>query len=243
MDPRERFSATVEDYRRHRPDYPEALFDWWIAHDGLVPGDVIVDVGAGTGIASRQIAARGLRVIAVEPNEDMLRTARAEGGDVELVRGDAETLAVEAPVAAIVCFQALHWVDLDRALPRFRAALRNGGRVLAVWNLRDANDPLMAAYEALLLRECPDYANVGAEPRAAEVAAHPGLRDLERASFAHFQRLDRAGFRGRAYSSSYVKSAINDPRAFDAELDALFDAHAVGGSVRFVYRTVALSFR
>lgn len=243
MDPRERFSATVEDYRRHRPDYPEGLFDWWIAHDGLAPGDVIVDVGAGTGIASRQIAARGLRVIAVEPNEDMLRAARAEGGDVEYVRGDAETLTVEAPVAAIVCFQALHWIDLDRALPRFRAALRDRGRVLAVWNLRDERDPLMAAYEAMLRRECPDYASVGAEPRAEEVAAHPGLHDLERATFPHAQPLDRAGFHGRAWSSSYVKSAIHDPRAFDAELDALFDAHAVDDHVRFVYGTVALSFR
>src|SRR5690606_11092821 len=184
-----------------------------------------------------------LRVVGVEPNEDMRRAARLEGGDVEYVCGDAETLRVEAPVAAIVCFQALHWIDLDRALPRFRAALRERARVLAVWNLRDDDDPLMAGYGALLRRECPDYARVGAEPRATEVAAHPGLRDLERVTFAHAQSLDRAGFHGRVWSSSYVKSAIRDPRAFDAALDTLFDAHAAGGHARFVYRTVALSFR
>ena len=242
MDPRERFTSTVDDYRRHRPDYPEALFDDWIAREGLREGDTVVEVGCGTGIAARQIAARGLRVVGVDPNVAMLEAARAEGGDVVYLRGDAETLPVAGPVDAIVGGQSFHWIDLDRALPRFRKILRPGGRVMAFWNLRDGRDAFMAAYESLLLERCPEYAEVGAEPRARAVAAHPGLRDPVETEHPHAQELDRQGFSGRVWSSSYVRSSVKDRAAFDQALDALFDAHAVGGRVRFAYRTWAITF-
>ncbi len=243
MDPRDRFSATVSDYERTRPDYPEALFDWLLEDTGLAPGDLVVDVGCGTGIATRQLAARGLRVIGADPNEAMLAAARRVGGDgIRYVRSDAETLAIDGldRCDAIVGFQCFHWIDLDRALPRFRAVLRPGGRVFAVWNLRDADDPLMAAYEALLLDRAPDYEAVGAEPRAAAVE---GRVDARKVRFPHAQRLDRAAFFGRVWSSSYVKHGVTDREAFDAALGALFDRFAEDGHVRFVYRTVALAFR
>ena len=147
------------------------------------------------------------------------------------------------PVDAIVGGQSFHWIDLDRALPRFRAVLRPGARVMAFWNLRDGGDPLMAAYEALLLERCPEYAEVGAEPRARAVAAHPGLRDLAETEHPHAQVLDRAGFHGRVWSSSYVRSSVQDRPGFERALDALFDAYAEGDEVRFRYRTWAISFR
>lgn len=242
MDPRERFTATVEDYRRHRPNYPDALFDWIVSEAKLAPGDRVVDVGCGTGISSRPLAARGLEVIGVDPNEAMLAAARAEGGGVRYVRGDAETLPVDGPVAAFVGGQSFHWLDLDGVLPRMAALLRPAGRVIAFWNLRDGSDPLMAAYEALLLERCPEYADVGAEPRAEAVARHPRVADLRRARFAHWQTLDRAGFHGRVWSSSYVRGAALDRASFDAALDALFDRFAADSEIRFVYRTVAMSF-
>jgi SAM-dependent methyltransferase len=204
---------------------------------------VVIDVGCGTGISSRQLAARGLEVIGVDPNEAMLEVAREPGGTIRYVVADGETLPFEGPVDAIVGGQSFHWLDLDRFLPRCAELLRPGGRVVAFWNLRDDRDPLMAAYERLLLERCPEYAEVGAERRAEEVTRHPGLLDLRRASFPHAQVLDRAGFHGRVWSSSYVRNQVTDRAAFDRALDALFDEHAEDGRVRFVYRTVALSFR
>lgn len=65
MDPRDRFSQTVEDYRRYRPDYPAALFDWIEQHAELEVGSVVVDIGCGTGISSH-LASRGWRTIGVD---------------------------------------------------------------------------------------------------------------------------------------------------------------------------------
>ncbi len=245
MDPRERFSRTVEDYRRYRPDYPDALIAWVIAEAALEPGATVVDVGCGTGISARQLAARGLTVIGVDPNDAMLEAARAEGGPPGLryVRGDGETLEGIDRADAIVGGQAFHWLDLDRALPRFAALLPPAGRVIAFWNLRDDADPAMAAYDALLRTWSPEYEDVGAEPRARAIAADPRIQDLREASFPHAQRFDRAGFHGRVWSSSYVRNVIEDRAAFDAALDQLFDAHAEDGALAFRYRSLALSFR
>lgn len=241
MDPRDRFSATVDDYDRYRPDYPEALYDWLLEDCALSPGDTVVDVGCGTGIATRQLAARGLGVVGVDPNEAMLAAARRAGGEgITYVQTDAETLDVGLERCdAIVGGQCFHWIDLDRALPRFRQLLRPDGRVVAFWNLRDADDPLMAAYERLLIEQAPEYEAVGAEPRAAAVADRV---DPRKVAFQHAQRLDREAFFGRVWSSSYVKHGITDREGFDAALGALFDGFAEDGHVRFVYRTIALSF-
>ncbi len=242
MDPRQRFSSTVEDYRRYRPDYPAALFDWIEEVAQLGPGATVIDVGCGTGISSRQLAARGWRVIGVDPNVAMLEAAREEGGGPTYVQTDAERLAVPVSHAdAIVGGQSFHWIDLERARPRFEALLgpaRDRARVIAFWNLRVEHDPLMAEYEALLRRWSPEYAEVGAEPRARSIAA---TTDGATASFAHAQSFDRAGFHGRAWSSSYVKNVVTDREAFDAELDALFDRFARDGRVRFVYETLAIT--
>lgn len=241
MDPRERFAATVEDYRRFRPDYPDALIDWIVRRCELGPGSVVVDVGCGTGIASRQLAARGLNVVGADPNEAMLDAAREEGGArLRWALTDAETLDVGLDRAdAIVGGQCFHWIDLDRARPRFAELVGPDGPVVAFWNLRDGRDPLMAGYEALLIAHAPQYAKVGAEPRADAVAA---MVDAERVEFDHAQVLDRDGFFGRVWSSSYVRHGLRDPEAFDAALGALFDRHAVDDTVRFVYRTLALAF-
>lgn len=228
LDPRERFTATVDDYRRHRPDYPDALFDWIASEAALTEGDVVVDVGCGTGISSRQLAARGLSVVALDPNPAMLEAARAEGSKgITWVLGDAETLPIDdvvtGPVAAIVGGQSFHWLDLDRALPRFREALRPEGRIIPFWNLRDASKPLMAGYELLLLRHCPSYARVGAEPRAEKVMMRADLLDKRTHSVPHHQRFTREGFHGRVWSSSYVQHGVKDREAFDEALDELFD--------------------
>ena len=71
MNPQQRFSDRAEDYAKYRPSYPSEAIDSIL--EGLEAPERLIaaDIGAGTGISSRLFAARGVKVIAIEPNAAM----------------------------------------------------------------------------------------------------------------------------------------------------------------------------
>ncbi|MEO1335420.1 MAG: class I SAM-dependent methyltransferase [Myxococcota bacterium] len=241
QDSRDRFTNTVDDYRRFRPDYPQVAFDWLLKTLELDPGDAVIDIGCGTSISSRALAALGLKVVGVEPNAAMLAAAKAAGGGPRYVQTDAEQLDVpDDDYAAIVGAQSFHWIDMAKARPTFRRRLKRPGvSVAALWNLRTLDSPLMSAYDALLRKWSTEYATVGAENRVDAIEADV---DGVTASFPHAQTLDREGLAGRIWSSSYIKNVVTDRKGFDADVDALFEAHSTQGHIELRYRTLIVAF-
>jgi len=244
IDPRERFEGAAEVYARHRPSYPDALVDQVLAESGVRPGDPAADIGCGTGILTRLLAARGLDVIGIDPSQDMLAQARASGGPARYQRGEAEATGLPAAsVALVTVAQAFHWFDAERALAEFNRVLRPGSRVATLWNLR-APSSLMTDYEAVLRRFCRDYTELERwEQSLDRLRAHPRVVSPRELEAGNAQLFDFEGFHGRAWSSSYVIHGVSDREGFDAGLRAVFDAHARDGRLEFPYRSVALVFR
>lgn len=238
MDPRERFTATVDRYARYRPDYPDALLDWL---GDLVTGRRAVELGAGPGILSRQLAARGWDVIGVEPNAAMRARAESLGGGPRYVAGGAEeTGRPSASADLVIGAQAFHWFDLDRALPEIERIRGPSSAAVAVWNVR-AGTGFAAAYEAVLLRASSDYAAVP-KPGPTLDALRGRLPSAVERVFRHDQTLDLDGVLGRAWSSSYVVHGVSDRAAFDRQMTEAFAAHAREGKVKLAYETRALAW-
>jgi hypothetical protein len=63
---RSTFDGAADLYDRARPRCPEALFHAVVHHCGLHPGDRVLEIGSGTGIATRPMVDRGLMVMCVE---------------------------------------------------------------------------------------------------------------------------------------------------------------------------------
>jgi SAM-dependent methyltransferase len=245
-DPRGRFSGAAGGYARFRPGYPEALVDWVLDEAGARAGDPAADLGCGTGIFTRRLAARGLQVVALDPNEDMLTRARSTGGAgaIEYRQGNAETTGLaDGSVALVTVAQAIHWFDLDAALGEIHRILRPDGHAAALWNIR-GHGPFMDAYNALLRRFSSEYEILDSwETTLGKVKRHPRVRSPRERWEVHAQRFDLEGLLGRAWSSSYIFRGVKDKEGFDAALARLHETHARDGVVEFPYRTVALVFR
>lgn len=132
------FSSAAGSYAAHRPRYPEALFDALEELAGRpLAGARVADVGAGTGIATAQLAARGARVVAVEPGAGMAAELRRRHPALPLVRGDGDRLPLaDGSLDFLTYAQSWHWTDPSRSGPEASRVLRPGG-ALAIWS----NDP------------------------------------------------------------------------------------------------------
>ncbi|MDN4596179.1 class I SAM-dependent methyltransferase [Leifsonia virtsii] len=127
------FDRLADVYDRARPPYPDALWRRLGDLGLLVPGRRAVDLGAGSGQATRVLVEAGLDVVAVEPGPALaarLRRAVPAAGVIEATAEAAPLVAASFDLATAAT--AVHWFDLGVVLPRLHRALVPGGR-LAVW--------------------------------------------------------------------------------------------------------------
>jgi SAM-dependent methyltransferase len=150
------FGSVAELYDRARPSYPATAIDDVLEFAGVHEPEnaTVIEVGAGTGKATRLLAERGLKVIALEPSAEMAELARrncAEHPHVRIVHSDFETYRPSEPVGAVVSAQAWHWIDRELRYVRAREALVPGGALAALWTLPlwdaiELRDELRAVY-------------------------------------------------------------------------------------------------
>jgi SAM-dependent methyltransferase len=109
---------------------------------------------------TRAVAALGVRVVAVEPDPRMLAVLRERG--LEGVEGSAEAIPLADGAAdAVVAGSALHWFDLDAALPEVHRVLGQGGRLGFGWNHRDERHPTIAAMSEVIYSSRPSKQTSG----------------------------------------------------------------------------------
>ena len=231
-----RFHDRAEDYARYRPGYPDQAVDALVR--GLPVPCTVADVAAGTGILSRQLAGRGARVLAVEPNAAM-RNAAAPHPDVHWHEGSAEATGLsDAAVELVTIAQAFHWVDVAPTLREFARILRLHGRLAILWNRRSREDPFTLGYRRVLETMDAEAPAERSQFDPAVVAADGGFHDLQRLEFVNAQPVTEDELLGRARSTSTVP--LTGPRA-EQIVAMLRDLHArhrgPDGTVAMVYRT------
>ncbi len=173
------FGAVAADYDAFRPRYPDALVDDVVA---MLPGRQVLEVGAGTGIATAAFAARGLAMTCVEPDPEMaavLSAKLAGTPDLHVAIATFQDWSASRPAGAprfdgLICGQAWHWTDPKTRWRDAGAALRPGGVLALFWNEDHYADPRVrdaytAAYDrrGIDIRSVLPLAEVDANERVA----------------------------------------------------------------------------
>ena len=219
----ERFGDVADEYERARPDYPAAAVERLL--DGVEAGTRWLDLGAGTGKLTRMLS--GERVVAVEPIAAMREHLARLLPDVPLLAALAEALPfADGSFGSVVCAQAFHWFDGERALAEIHRVLHPGGRLAIVWNIKDESVPWVRELADILR---PHQARVPQETtgqwrRAFEATELFGPLEEER--FAHAQILDGPGLIERYASASYV-AMLPDAERLDvlSRIRSLVESH------------------
>jgi SAM-dependent methyltransferase len=169
------FNEIAGEYDRHRPAYSDALIDQACEVAGIGPGAPVLEIGCGTGQLTRSLLARGLRVTAIEPGDQLIARARdrlRDLGDVQFVNARLEDGSLpHAHYGAVFCASAIHWVDPDVSWRNAADALVDGG-TLALLSYFGLEEPRSAQDQQALRAAMAEIA-----PELA--ATWPAYRDLE----------------------------------------------------------------
>ena len=161
-----------------------------------VPGQVVLDIAAGTGTSSEPFADSGVDVVPADFSLGMLRVGHQRRSDLGFTAADAMHLpfADESFDVVTMSFGLRNVADPDAALREFLRVTKPGGRLVICEFSQPTNKAFRTVYSNYLMRSLPAVARkVSSNPEsyvylAESIQAWPAQRGLA-------QRVSGAGWR------------------------------------------------
>ncbi len=139
------FNNIAETYHKGRPGYPTALFEEVKEICGITSESRLLEIGAGSGIASKELAKYGAQLVVLEPGAELMAIAKKELEGVphaSFVQSVLEDYEPEALFDTALSFTAFHWVTGDK-FGKAAEMLKQGGHLVLVWNsFRQSEEPV-----------------------------------------------------------------------------------------------------
>jgi MOSC domain-containing protein YiiM/SAM-dependent methyltransferase len=199
------FAAGADAYERGRPEYSAEAIDTLIRELGIGPGKRVLDLAAGTGKLTRQIAPSGAEIVAVEPVAEMRAKLESVLPGIEAIEGTAERIPLpNHSVDAVVVGQAFHWFDGIRAVSEIRRVLKPDGGIGLIWQARDPRLPWIERLDEIIDRADdghPRFRTMGWREAFDRTAL---FEPLQTATFGTVQRGSPETIVDRVASISYV---------------------------------------
>jgi trans-aconitate methyltransferase len=197
------FNEVVEIYDEVRPSYPAEVFD--ALFERLPAQPEIVEVGPGTGQATKDLLARGATVHAIEIGPAMAAKLRSNlpNGRLSVSIGDFEKMQISADCAdAVFSASAYHWIKPAAQTERPASILRKGG-VLAVVELIQVDSP---ADRGFFDAAQPIYQRYGEGHRGPPAPTRDHVEPAIQSVLAADQRFEQVSVRTYDWDQTYSAS-------------------------------------
>jgi SAM-dependent methyltransferase len=231
------FGLTAGDYAKHRAGFPDSFFER-VFNEGIIKiGDVLVDLGTGTGTLACGFAQRGCNVTGLDISAQMLEQAKdlsqQAGLEVDFRFAKAEATGLpDDSFDVVTAGQSWHWFDRPNAALEVKRILKPNGRVVIAhfdWlplkgNVVDITERLIQTYNPKWYAEFGGKTGIYSEwPRDLGRA---GFLDIQTFSFDMDVSYTHEAWRGRIRASSGVGASLSDEEVgrFDSELKSLLEA-------------------
>jgi SAM-dependent methyltransferase len=192
-------------YDSSRPDYPNSAIEYFTSVFDTGTETRALDLGAGTGIFTRQMLPYVGTMIAVDPSASMREALRASNSDIEVLDGSDINIPIsDHSVDVVFVAQAFHWFDESRALEEIHRVLVADGGLGLIWNERDESVEWVRDLSLAMQWDTRQPYDVGRDFTGV-IASGPFV-DVERATFEHSQTLSREGLYQRVLSTSYISA-------------------------------------
>lgn len=238
-----RFNGRASAYHDARPSVPTKIID------AVLQGIdrrrcTLVDLGAGTGLASNAFADAldgDSRVLAIEPNDEM-RASRKPHPRVAWVAATAEqTGLLDAQADIVIASTAFHWFSPEAAPLEIARILRPAGRLAVFATDRDPHDAVAMEFHRVM-GDTPEMITPGTiHAWCGHAFAHGRYSTPELVVAENLQTFDEARMIARGQSSSYWPGDPTRQSVAVAELRKILRTHAgSSGTLTLRYVTTAL---
>lgn len=154
------FDVFANNYHSVRPGYPTPLFEDIKDHCGISNASRLLEIGAGSGIATVELAKLGCRIVAIEPGAHLAAIAREQTEkfkNVEVFEGTFENFKTAERFDAILAFTAFHWLSEKDKYRQVLGLLEDSGSLILVWNsFFQSDSPATAEVNAAYRQFLPD---------------------------------------------------------------------------------------
>ena len=172
--PARSFDALARVYDAARPGYPEEVYEFIEARKSFGSASRILEVGAGPGVATREILDRwNAELIALEPGRRFcaLLQEKLQGSTkVRIVNATFEEFMEEGPYDGIFSATAFHWPDPAVKYSKAHHLLADDGLIALYWNNFSVAETALAADIQGIYRKYWPPLEAGYDPITAQRA-------------------------------------------------------------------------
>ena len=237
------FGLTASDYAKHRAGFPDVFFERMFDEEIVKAGDVLADLGTGTGTLARGFAERGCSATGIDISAQLLEQAKdfalQAGLEIDFRFAKAEATGLpDSSFDVVTAGQCWHWFDRPSAALEIKRILKPRGRVvIAHFDWLPLNSNVVDLTERLIETYNPKWyvefgGKTGVYPDWLRDLGEAGFLDIQTFSFDMDVPYTHEDWRGRIRASSGVGASLSEAEVgrFDSELKSMLEGYEQAGA-------------